>query len=114
MDHPFDCAKEVYILYKSPAKILASSPPVPALISITAFFESSGSFGINKTLISSSKGFTLGKFSSNSIFAISFISASLELAIISFASSIFDNSVLYVLYIFIIGSRSLYSLLNCT
>src|SRR5690606_17448262 len=44
----------VYILNKSPAKILASSPPVPARNSTTAFLVSSGSLGIKRNLISSS------------------------------------------------------------
>ena len=48
----------VYIRYKSPAKILASSPPVPARISSTAFLSSSGSAGSNNIFISSSSGST--------------------------------------------------------
>jgi protein subunit release factor B len=45
----------LYILKRSPSNILASSPPAPALISKIEFLESSGSFGINKTLTFSSK-----------------------------------------------------------
>ena len=53
-DQFFDSENLEYILNKSPAKILASSPPVPALISTTTFLESSGSLGINKNFNSSS------------------------------------------------------------
>ena len=40
---------------KSPANIAASSPPVPALISMIAFFESSGSLGTSFILIASAR-----------------------------------------------------------
>ena len=84
----------LYMRYKSPAKMLASSPPAPARISTIAFLSSSGSFGIRSNFIFSSKGICLGTRDSNSSLAISFISGSL-LSSISLASARLLSKLLY-------------------
>ena len=104
----------MYILNKFPAKIPASSPPVPARISSIAFLLSSGSFGRSNTFISFSIGATFPSNSSNSIFAISRSSSSFSLAIISLAVSILLNISLNSLYVSTRGSKSRYSLLSFT
>jgi len=111
---PLSAQYFVYILNKSPAKILASSPPVPALISTITFLASSGSFGININLMSSSNCGKRASASSISILAISVISSSDPSAIISLASSIFFNNPLYSSPTFITAFKSLYSLLIFT
>ena len=52
---PLDSMYLVYMRIRSPAKMAASSPPVPPRISTIAFFASCGSLGINRSLISSSR-----------------------------------------------------------
>ena len=84
--HPLFSANFEYILNKSPAKILASSPPVPALSSITMFLESSGSFGISIIFNSSSISLIKSLFEDNSEDANSIISLSLSDFKISSAS----------------------------
>ena len=102
----------VYMRCKSPAKILASSPPVPALTSTTAFLVSSGSLGISINLISSSS-FPMVDFASSScILAISTISASLPSARISSASFTRSVAVRYPSRLSISALKSLYSLFN--
>ena len=83
---PFDSQKFLYILNRSPANSAASSPPVPARISISTFLASSGSFGISAIFISSSSCGCSSSFIASSSRAISFISGSLSLARISLAS----------------------------
>ena len=84
--HPLLSQYLVYIRYRSPAKIDASSPPVPARSSITTFFVSSGSFGINIKRMVSSSSKSLALTSSNSSFAIIVISGSEPSDMISSAS----------------------------
>ena len=111
---PFISQYLLYILNRSPAKIAASSPPVPPLISTMAFLASSGSAGISKSLISSSMGATCGSNSSSSALAISRISASVSVWSNSFASAMCAKRVLYRLPAFTICSKSRYSLFNLT
>ncbi len=58
-----------YILYKSPANIAASSPPVPPLISKITFLSSSGSAGISRYLIFSSNSGRVSLYSDSSSLA---------------------------------------------
>ena len=111
---PFDSQYLVYILYRSPAKMAASSPPVPPRISITTFLLSSGSAGISSSLISSSIGAICGSISSISARAISFISGSCSLAKMSLASFRLFNKVSYRFLAVSTRSRSRYSLLSLT
>ena len=90
-DHPLSKQYFVYILNKSPAKMLASSPPVPALISTTTFLESSGSLGIRRIFNSSSSFGIILRDSSSCFFAISWISGSDSSLIKSRASDSFDR-----------------------
>ena len=107
--HPLFSANFEYILNKSPAKILASSPPVPALSSITIFLESSGSFGISIIFNSSSISLIKSLFEDNSEDANSIISLSLSDFKISSASLIFSLIVLYSFILSTISFKSLYS-----
>jgi len=72
---------------RSPAKMAASSPPVPPRISMMAFFESCGSLGISSSLICSSICSMAGSSSVISPRAISRISSSLSLERMSLASA---------------------------
>ena len=84
---PFDSQNFLYMAKRSPAKRQASSPPVPARISISTFFASSGSFGTRAIFISSSIFGCSSSLTDSSSRAISFISGSLSLASMSFASA---------------------------
>ena len=112
--HPLLSQYLVYIRYRSPAKIDASSPPVPARSSITMFFASSGSLGINiKRMVSSSSG-SLALTSSNSSFAISVISGSDPSEMISSASCCRWVRLRYAVRFSIKALKSLYSRLRAT
>ena len=100
-----------YILKRSPANKLASNPPVPALISIIAFFLSASSFG-------SKNNFNFFSFFSNcccksfnSISAIFFNSSSVFFSFKIFCNSIlsFSNEI-YFFASLIISFKSEYSL----
>ena len=78
----------IYILAKSPAKMLASSPPAPPLISSIISLSSIGSRGRRRTFILSSYSGSLASFSAISAFKKAFISSSDSACIISLASSI--------------------------
>ena len=56
---PLDSMYLVYMRIRSPAKMAASSPPVPPRISTIAFSHPAGPVGINRSLISSSRVFDL-------------------------------------------------------
>src|SRR6056300_571038 len=99
-----------YILKRSEANKLASSPPVPALISMIAFFLSASSFG-------SKNNFNFFSFISNSVFnsdnsssAMSFNSLSAKLSFKIFSKSFLSSSYdKYFLAFIIISLRSEYS-----
>ena len=112
--HPFASQNLLYIENRSPAKRHASSPPVPARISICTFFASSGSFGISAIFISSSSFGCRLSLAASSSRAISFISGSLSLASMSFASLIPLRQAMYLLRASMMPPRSLYSLVSFT
>ncbi len=57
--HPCADAKRSYILYRSPAKMAASSPPAAARISTMMSLSSAGSAGMSMNLMSSSSAGSL-------------------------------------------------------
>ena len=109
---PCFSAKRWYIRNRSPAKMEASSPPVPPRISRIQSFESLGSLGINISFKTSCISFSAGTNSSNSAFAISRKSSSFSVAITDFASSMDCNKFWYAMYCSTIFCKSLYSLLK--
>ncbi len=74
-------AKREYIRYRSPAKIAASSPPVPARISKNTLLSSCGSLGSNKVCNSCSSVCRVCSAVLISSCAIAFMSLSESLAI---------------------------------
>ena len=99
---------------RSPAKIAASSPPVPPRISRIAFLSSCGSAGMSSSFISSSVlGISFSHISISSR-AISRRSASFSLARISLASLNEVSNCIYRLRASSISSSSRYSLLSLT
>ena len=99
---------------KSPAKMAASSPPVPPRISTMAFLLSSGSAGTNSNFISSSSCGNCDVQESSSSFAISLISGSFSVSSNRRDSSIPLSICLYRLAASDIFSRSRYSLVSFT
>ena len=84
-----------YISNKSPAKILASSPPAAPLISTMIFLSSLGSFGNNNT----SSSFSIFSFSTVKLLKSSLASSAISLSLSnSLASSKSLNIFLYSLY----------------
>ena len=112
--HPFFSMNLVYMRNRSPAKMAASSPPVPPRISTIAFLLSCGSAGINNSLICSSICAKAGSSSATSMRAISRNSSSFSCAKISLASSRLFNAVRYLSLVSTIGCSSLYSLFSAT
>ena len=111
---PFDSQNFLYMAKMSPAKRHASSPPVPARISISTFLASSGSLGTSAIFISSSIFGWSSSLTDSSSRAISFISGSLSLARMSFASTIELRHAIYLLRASIMSPRSLYSRVSFT
>ena len=112
--HPLVSMYLLYMRKRSPAKIAASSPPVPPRISIITFLSSSGSAGTSRSFISSSSSgmrFSLAESSSRSI---SLVSGSSSIASISLASEMFCRHPTYSLRASTIFPRSLYSLVSFT
>ncbi len=103
-----------YILKRSPANRAASSPPVPPRISTMAFFASSGSAGIRRSLMRSSNFGSCAVASSISSRASCRISSSLSDEIIIFDSSMADSAFSYFLLTPSNSSRSWYSLVRRT
>ena len=104
-----------YILYKSPAKIAASSPPVPARISRITSLASALSLGKSINWMDSSICNIFSFNSSNSVFARSSISGSDESSlIISFNSSLSVWNFFQSTIAFFKGSISEYSFENFT
>ena len=91
---PRPAAKRSYMLYRSPAKIAASSPPTPARISTMVFLSSLGSAGISRYLISSSRPGIFSSLAEMSSCSISFSSASASRSI-SFAASMSSSACRY-------------------
>ena len=110
--HPLFSTNLVYMRNRSPAKIAASSPPVPPRISTIAFLLSCGSAGISNSLICSSICATAGSSSDTSIRAISRNSSSFSVARISLAPARLLSAVRYFSLVWTIGSSSLYSLFS--
>ena len=111
---PFMSQYFLYILKRSPANKAASSPPVPARISICTFFASSGSFGTRSSLISSSNLGCRLSFSCSSSRAISFMSASSSFANIFLASLIESKQEMYLFLAFMMSPKSFHSLVSFT
>ncbi len=109
---PIFCEYLWYILKRSPAKMEASSPPVPARISRILFLESFGSRGISISFKMDSISSFLGVNSSNSILAISRNSSSFSVDKTDLADSILESTFSYAENCTIILSKSLYSLLS--
>ena len=111
---PFVSQYLEYIRNRSPAKMAASSPPVPPRISRIAFRSSCGSAGTSSSLISSSSSGmrTSQRFASSR--AISFISGSDSLVMICLASSSPFRHCIYSLRAFMMSFKSLYSLVSLT
>ena len=108
----FLSAKRVYILYKSPTHIAASSPPAPGRISTSTSFSSSGSFGKRAIFMFSVRS-TIEDFDSltNSSSSV-FMSVSSSDFNISSASAISPLSVLHSLNKTTIAVTSLCLLAN--
>ena len=111
---PFMSQYRLYMLNKSPANRAASSPPVPARISIWTFFASSGSLGTKRSLISSSNCGWRASFACNSSRAISFMSVSFSLASMFLASRIESKQEIYRLRALMISPKSFHSFVSFT
>ena len=92
---PRDSQKRWYILYRSPAKMAASSPPAAERISTMVFLSSLGSLGMSMYLMSSSSWGSFSSFSEMSIWSISFSSASVVSRSISLAASMSSSAPMY-------------------
>ena len=108
--HPFFSAYLVYIRKRSPAKMEASSPPVPARISIMAFLLSWGSAGISRNLIFCSISGICSSSCATSSLANSRISSSFSVSRSSLALAKLPMAFLYFSPAWIIGPISAYSL----
>ena len=84
---PCALANRSYILYSSPAKMAASSPPAAARISTMMSLSSAGSAGISMNLISSSSAGSFASMPAISSNANSFMSGSASISLASARSS---------------------------
>ena len=80
---PCALAKRSYILYRSPAKMAASSPPAAARISTMMSLSSAGSAGMSMNLMSSSSAGSFASIPAISSCANSFMSGSASISLAS-------------------------------